>query len=229
MSEEKRKSYLDRYNNSVFIGEAGSGKTEAALSVALQIQSYSKKEVHFFDMDQTKPSFRARDLAEYMQKRGITVHYMEQPLDAPVVASGVNEILKNPNCIAILDIGGGDYGAHMIGQFHEYLNCPDSCTFYLVNPYRIWSSSREDIEQTMSKILGSARLNRVNLMANPNLGPGTTREELIHGIAKVRQMLPEEPLDFVCVRKGLIPFLSSELSEFIIPIELMTLSGWMLE
>lgn len=46
--------------NLVFIGEAGSGKTETAVNLALRMAREGGRRVHFFDMDQTKPLFRAR-------------------------------------------------------------------------------------------------------------------------------------------------------------------------
>ena len=40
--------------NFVFIGEAGSGKSEIAINFAINFTKIQDRPVHFFDMDQTK-------------------------------------------------------------------------------------------------------------------------------------------------------------------------------
>lgn len=44
----------------VFLGEAGCGKSELAVHLALSLAGKGR-EVHFFDLDQTKPLMRSRD------------------------------------------------------------------------------------------------------------------------------------------------------------------------
>ena len=59
-------SLPDRYpgvSNFVFLGEAGCGKSEAALNLAPLLHRERGAPVHFFDLDMTKPLFRSRDRA----------------------------------------------------------------------------------------------------------------------------------------------------------------------
>ncbi|MEG1753002.1 MAG: hypothetical protein RR234_03735, partial [Christensenella sp.] len=49
--------------NFVFIGEAGSGKSEIAVNFAQALCQQRDREVHFFDLDMTKPLFRTRDIS----------------------------------------------------------------------------------------------------------------------------------------------------------------------
>ena len=81
--------------NLVFIGEAGSGKTETAVNLALRMAREGGRRVHFFDMDQTKPLFRARDCEAQLEREGVVFHFQAQYLDAPTVASGVIETLRD--------------------------------------------------------------------------------------------------------------------------------------
>ncbi len=101
---------MDSAKNFVFIGEAGSGKTEVALSLALGMAESGGKAVHFFDLDQTKPLFRARDAAGELENRGIIFHFQPQYLDAPTVTPGVIERLMDESAVVLLDIGGGSHG-----------------------------------------------------------------------------------------------------------------------
>ena len=108
--------------NFVFLGESGSGKSEIAVNLAMNLAKYSNKKVHFFDMDMTKPLFRSRDLDEEFNKAGIELHYEEQFMDAPTLVGGVNRLLKDQDSIVIMDVGGDYIGARSIGGFAPRLN-----------------------------------------------------------------------------------------------------------
>ena len=64
---------LLRQRNIVFLGEAGCGKSELAVHLALELASPGR-EVHFFDLDQTKPLMRSRDAAALLTDAGVTVY-----------------------------------------------------------------------------------------------------------------------------------------------------------
>ena len=229
MVAEKLSELLQKKKNFVLIGEAGSGKTEIALSLAAHMTRLTDRQVHVFDMDQTKPDFRARDAKDQMEAEGVHVHFHEQLLDTPTVATGVKEHLKNPGACVLMDVGGGNYGAHMIGQFHELLNAENALVLYVVNPYRPWSGDAEAVEETMRRVLGSARLERISVLANPNFGPHTTLEEIVSGVEKVRALVGARPVDFVCALEKHCAALEELVSEPVIPIRLHTLPDWMLQ
>ena len=229
MAEDRIGALLQGKKNFVLIGEAGSGKTEIALSLAAHLTRLTDRQVHLFDMDQTKPDFRARDAAARMEAEGVLLHFHEQLLDTPTVATGVIERLKDQNACVLLDVGGGNYGAHMIGQFHGQLNADDTLVLYVVNPYRPWSGCAEEVEETMRRVLGSARLERICVLANPNYGPHTTLEEVVSGIGRVRTLVGGRPIGFVSALEKHCPALKKIVEEPVIPIRLRTLPDWMLE
>lgn len=228
MYQQKLTELLTAKKNFVFIGEAGSGKTELSLNLAIHLTKLTARPVHLFDMDQTKPNFRARDAALTLERQGVRIHYHEQVLDLPSVAAGVNEHLTDPDAYVLLDVGGGSHGSHMIGQFHQALNQDHTMVFYVLNPYRPWSRELSDIQETMRRVLGSARLQCVSLIANPNLGVFTTAEQILEGLARLRPLIGESPIDFVCALEPLCEALAQQIIEPIIPIQLHTLPKWML-
>lgn len=211
----------------MFLGEAGSGKTETAINLAMCIAREGGREVHFFDMDQTKPLFRARDCETELEEKGVVFHFQAQYLDAPTVAPGVIETLTNPECIVMMDVGGGSHGSHMIAQFSHILNREDARVFYIVNPYRPWSRTLADIESTVGRVAGAARLRGLHLVANPNFGPETTVENVIEGLDRFRALFPGETPDFVCVLEELCAEVEERVEEPILPIRLNTLPEWM--
>ena len=48
---QKGQEMKGKYNNFLFIGEAGSGKSEIAVNAARKLLTSGDKKVHFFDMD----------------------------------------------------------------------------------------------------------------------------------------------------------------------------------
>ncbi len=226
MSDSYEK-YLRGAKNLVFLGEAGSGKTEVSINLALALAREGRRRVHFFDMDQTKPLFRARDYETEMEREGVIFHFQRQYLDAPTVASGVIETLTDPECVVLMDVGGGSHGSHMIGQFAHILNRDDARVLYLVNPYRPWSRTLENIEATVARVAGAARLRALHLVANPNLGPATTAQDVLEGLKRFRELFPGETPDFVCALEELCAGLAERVAEQLLPIRLNTLPEWL--
>lgn len=227
MSSLTASGILGGYKNIVFLGEAGSGKTETAVNIAVSLAESSDKRVCFFDMDQTKPLFRARDCVDRLKNAGVELHFQEQYLDAPTVASGVIEALLNPELHVLMDVGGGSHGSHMIGQFSHILNRPDSLVIYLINPYRAWSNTAENISVTMSRVMSASRLRKIRIAANPSLGPSTRPDDIIEGMRRIRELLPEHDIDFVCVLEQHCSAVAQAVAEPLLPIRLSTLPEWM--
>lgn len=213
--------------NFVLIGEAGSGKTELALSLAAEMQKLGSRQVYFLDMDQTKSILRARDSELFLKNAGVEMPMERQFMDAPTVLPGVMQKLDDPNVCTILDIGGGAYGSHMIAQFAEAINSGNTATLYLVNPYRPWSRSREAIEETMRRTVGAAAIERINIVANPNLGYETDADAIIEGVGRIKELLPEKEILFLCIDESLVEELEGKDLPDIFPVTINNLPAWL--
>lgn len=221
------KKLLEGHKNFVFLGEAGSGKTETAVNLALSMVGCTDRSVHFFDMDQTKPLFRARDAEGSLESGGVTFHFQSQYLDAPTVAPGVRERLRDENSVVLMDVGGGSHGSHMIGQFSDLLGADNTLVLYLINPYRAWSGSRENINATVRKVMGAARLADFRIVANPNLGPNTGSREIMDGIWRIGELFPDDTPEFICALSELAPDIREAAGAPVLPIKLATMPEWM--
>jgi len=214
----------------VFLGEAGSGKSEIAINFAVGLRGETDRKIHFFDMDQTKPLFRSRDVANQIRSAGITFHSNvdESIEDVAAIAPGVIEAIKEPDSYVILDIGGSDHGARMIGQFSQYLNSDESAVLFLINPYRPWSRDLPSIDETIRRILRASRTASIQLVSNPNFGPETTAEDVLAGNEKLKCMLDGKlPISFVCALESLCAELKEEIKEPLIPVKIYILYPWM--
>lgn len=227
--EEKERIIDKKYNNFLFIGEAGSGKSEIAVNVAKQLLALGEKKVHFFDLDMTKPLFRSRDLCEELLSQGIEFHYEEQFMDAPTLVGGANRLLKDESSYVVLDAGGDSIGARAVGGFAAMTNREDTMVYYVVNPYRPWSCDLDHIDSVLGEILGVSHisLDKIHLISNPNMGAFTTTEEVLEGNRKLKQLLsPCKGLDFACVREELYEAVKEKIALPVMPVHLYLTYPW---
>lgn len=212
------KELFGRYNNFVFIGEAGSGKSEIGINMAYELaKSNPEVEVHMYDMDQTKPLFRVRDFKESQGELPFFIHYQKQLMDSPTLVSGVEESLTTDSEITILDVGGGEQGARMIGQFEEFMQDENTVVLYIVNSFRPWSKTPEDIEDTKREVLGASGLRNVQHVANPNTGVTTEPEDILWGLKHMREVLGMEPV-MLCIREDLAEAVGSQQDLPVFPV-----------
>lgn len=223
---------LSERKNFVFLGEAGSGKSELAINFARHMAARGGRPVHFFDLDMTKPLFRSRDAAAELEAAGIVVHFQEQFMDAPTLVGGVSPLLRHPEATVIMDVGGDYIGARSIGGFAPQLNRPDAAVFYVVNPYRPWSDTIEHIDGTLGKILGMShvRLSQLFLVSNPNNGITTTAAEVVAGYRRTVELVGEYiPVSFACVREELLDQVEPCLDVPVLPLKLALTYPWLAE
>lgn len=213
-----------------FLGGAGSGKTEIALNFALGLRGETTRRIHFFDMDQTKPLFRARDAAALLTDAGVTFHSNTDTSieDVAAIAPGVISAFSEEDSYVILDVGGNEQGARVIGQFFERLNRSDSAVFLPVNPYRPWAGEPEELRETIEKITRAARCDCVQIISNPNFCAETSAEDVLAGNEKLKELLGGDyEISFVTVSEPLCEALEGRLTERLIPIQIRILYPWM--
>jgi len=225
-SDKSFEELMNEKKNFVFIGEAGSGKSEIALNIAHKLANMSDRKVDLFDLDQTKPLYRSRDMQADFEGKGVSIHYQDQYLDAPVMVGGVRVSLVSDN-YTLLDIGGGHQAAKFAGAYSDLLSKDDSVPVYIVNPYRPWTKSVDAIDATMKHILGSMRLDHIYLLGNPNLGYSTNVNEFMEGLEKIDELFDGyTDVNSLCVNRGIYDDVSKLTDKNLIPIDLFLTYSW---
>lgn len=215
--------------NFVFIGEAGCGKSEIALNLAVRLAEAGEQPVHFFDLDMTKPLFRSRDQSAMLEEKGMTVHFEEQFYDAPTVTGGTMRLLKDDSVFTVLDVGGDYIGARAIGGYAPLLNSPQTSVFYVINPFRPWSMDIDHIDKILGETLGVShiRLDRLTLLGNPNLGPATEETDVLSGARQLEKTVgPYMPVSLYSVRRPLYDGVRKALNAPVFPIDLYLTYEW---
>lgn len=221
---------IGNQTNFIFLGEAGSGKSEIAINFAALLAKYGDKPVHFFDMDMTKPLFRSRDVVTEIESMGITFHHETQFYDAPTLVGGVNLLLKDDQSYVVMDVGGNDIGARAIGGFAPRVNKENTQVYYVLNAYRPWSMNIDAVDQTLASILGVShvQIKQIHLINNPNNGITTTAEEVIAGIEKMDTMVSAYmSVDFACVMDSLYDEVKAAAKVPLMPIHLYLTYPWL--
>lgn len=221
--------FIMNKSNFIFVGEAGSGKSEIAINFAKYLVDLNEKPVHFFDMDMTKPLFRSRDVRAKVEDMGIIFHYEEQFYDAPTIVGGVNLLLRDDNCYVVMDVGGNDIGARAIGGFAPKVNKDNTVAYYVLNAFRPWSGNLNHIDGTLSSILkiSHIKLDKVRMISNPNNGITTTVEEVLEGNLKMLEMIsPLMDIEFTCVRDTLYEEVKEKTDIPLMPIHLYLTYPW---
>lgn len=188
---------VDGARNIVFVGESGCGKTELAINCALALkQKVGEKRVTLLDMDQSKPSFRSRDVRAAVERGGVELVFGEQVMESPIVPPGIKKRLMDPQGINILDVGGNEIGAVNMGQFEDYFDGEDTIVFFVISPYRLLSLDSDHIKKMMKAVEEFSRLKDFRLIGNPNMGEYTDADVVTEGWDMIRERLGE--LDVVC-------------------------------
>ncbi len=212
--------------NFVFLGEAGSGKSELAVNLAFALKREGKS-VSFFDLDMTKPLFRSRSLALPLTEEGINVFFEEQFADAPTQCGWLDVELRDKDKYCILDVGGDYIGSRAIGGYSHLMISDDVAIYYIINPYRPWSDNLEHIDGVLSQVLTEARIpiSKVQFIINPYLGNETTTREIKEGYERVISSIGE----YTTVVASMVPIElvdEVELPIPLLPIEKKIIYPW---
>ena len=102
----------------ILCGHYGSGKTNVAVNVATELKK-TRDTVTVADLDIVNPYFRTKDSAAYFEEQGIRLicsAYANSNVDIPALPQEMYAITDDRSMTAVLDIGGDDRGALVLGR-----------------------------------------------------------------------------------------------------------------
>jgi dihydrofolate synthase/folylpolyglutamate synthase len=230
LAGEVRQYLLQKYKKvcAVFSGAFGSGKTEVALNYALYRMSLGRK-VTIVDLDIINPYFRSRSVREKFEKRGIRVVSSSIPdfsVEMPSLSRDITVAIQDSECDVILDVGGEEAGAAVLGRFSEHLKAVGYEMYMVINPYRPFTGDAKGVSRILQEIEVASGLKVTGIVGNPNLGAETTVLEIEKGYEKIKDVAAviNLPIQFICINERL----SKEVHEVDIKEDVMTLQLFML-
>lgn len=96
----------------------------------------------------------------------------------PGLSPQINEIFSQNDNYYIIDVGGDDVGATVLGQFADRLNKVSYDMYLVVNKYRYNTRKIEQVIEIYKQIEFASKLNFTGIINNSNLGENSNLTEL---------------------------------------------------
>lgn len=193
--------FYDKLERVILItGHYGSGKTNFAVNLALDLQKAGRR-VAVCDLDIVNPYFRTADFTGLLQERGIETimpPFANTNLDIPVLGAGVSAALGDEGKTVIVDVGGDDAGAIALGRYAPEIAKRPYSMLYVHNHYRFLENGIEETKEILEAINGAARLRCDYLVNNSNLGEETSAAIVLRALEPARELSALCALPLLC-------------------------------
>lgn len=206
---------------SIICGHYGSGKTNIAVNMALR----EKKEfdrVTIADLDIVNPYFRTKDSELWLKESGIRLicsEYANTNLDIPALPQDIYSIIDDKGQRCILDIGGDDRGAMVLGRLVPEIIKEDNYEMlFVANMYRPLTADAESSAEIMREIEFASKLPFTAIINNSNLGNETTAEDVLKSCAYAEEIskLTSLPIAFTSVNEPLFEELNDKIDNLFV-------------
>ena len=194
----------------LFTGHYGSGKTNIAVNYALAIKAAGHP-VRIADLDIVNPYFRTKDSESVFAEQGIRLicsAYANSNVDIPALPQEMYAITDNRSMTAVLDIGGDDRGALVLGRLApKILSENDYEMLMVINCYRPLTRDAASTLEVMREIEYAGGIRFTGLVNNSNLGASTTAEDILASRDYAEEVagLSGLPIVMTSVRQDLYP------------------------
>ena len=214
---------------SIITGHYGTGKTEFAVNLALQLAGLNHQ-VMVADLDIVNPYFRSRERRDLLQEAGIRLISSSQACsdaDVPALPAELLTILENRDITGVLDIGGDPVGARVLARFNDKIVPEDYQLIYVLNANRPEVRTPEAAIAYLRGIEATTSLNCTGIVNNTHLCGETTAEEIRKGARLAETVSQETGIPVLChvAEERFIPELS-DLSEPVFPITIQMKKPW---
>jgi hypothetical protein len=167
----------------ILAGGLGSGKTEIAVNCSLELALRKEVPVHLIDLDVIKPYYRSRQLETELRELNIRVIAPPSPYmlaDLPLLPPEVRTLLMEPGVQVVIDVGGDDAGARVLGCYNDELKRSSYHFLYVINISRPQSRSAVEIMEMAGLVEKSSSLKITGIINNSHLlwetGPDVVNE-----------------------------------------------------
>lgn len=208
----------------LIMGHYGSGKTNIAVNLAYDLKK-SYNNVAIADLDIVNPYFRTKDSEKIFRNDGIRLicsDYANSNVDIPAMPSDIYSLTDDKDLKAIIDVGGDDRGALAVGRLSNAIKNENNYEMlFVINTFRPLTRDTKGLLEVLGEIEAAAGLKFTGLINNSNLGPITTKEDVINSVKKAQELskITGLPLVLTTVKEELYKDLKGEI-ENLFPLKL---------
>lgn len=216
----------------IIIGHYGSGKSEFSMNYVTKLRELVDTKVAISDLDVVNVYFRTREKRDFLQSRDILPidsSIQATSLDLPAVSAQVTSPITDSTYNYVVDVGGDDVGARVLGRFSHLIEEDDYDMFCVVNANRESTQTAQDVIKHIEAIEHTSRLKVTGLINNTHLVRETTIEDVLKGQSLVNEVskMTNIPIKYVTCLQSLIHKLPEDIEGEVFPIQLYMREDWM--
>lgn len=216
----------------IITGHYGSGKSEFSMNYVTKLRELVDTKVAISDLDVVNVYFRTREKRDFLQSKDILPidsSVQATALDLPAVSAQVTAPIIDSLYNYVIDVGGDDVGARVLGRFSHLIKEDDYDMFCVVNANREDTQTAEDVIKHIKSIEHASKLKVTGIVSNTHLVRETTIDDVVKGELLAREVsnLTNIPVKYVTCLQSLIPQLPKDIKGEIFPINLYMREDWM--
>lgn len=175
----------------IISGHYGSGKTNIAVNIAKEIVE-TKSNVALADLDIVNPYFRSKDSERELEEKGIRLIcslYANSNVDIPALPQEIYAITDDKSLTAVLDIGGDDRGALVLGRLSDAIKQENDYEMLMVvNRFRPETKDADSAIEIMREIEAASKIKFTGIINNSNLGEETDEDLILSSLSYAEEI-----------------------------------------
>ena len=192
-----------RYKRLTIIsGHYGSGKTNIAVNIAKSLTE-TKSNVALVDLDIVNPYFRSKDSERELEEKGIRLIcslYANSNVDIPALPQEMYAITDDKSLTAVLDIGGDDRGALVLGRLADAIKQENDYEMLMVvNKFRPETKDADSAIEIMREIEFASKIKFTGIINNSNLGAETDENCILSSLSYAQEIAEKTGIPVVMI------------------------------
>lgn len=175
----------------IISGHYGSGKTNIAVNIAKSLTE-TKSNVALADLDIVNPYFRSKDSEGELEEKGIRLIcslYANSNVDIPALPQEMYAITDDKSLTAVLDIGGDDRGALVLGRLADAIKQENDYEMLMVvNKFRPETKDADSAIEIMREIEFASKIKFTGIINNSNLGAETDENCILSSLSYAQEI-----------------------------------------
>ena len=174
---------LAREKVTIISGPYGSGKTNVAVNLAMEIAK-SGETCRIADLDIVNPYFRSADNAKMLNELGVQTMipvFANTNVDIPALPPNYHMLFTGEGK-SVADVGGDGDGAAVLGLSHDDYVEAGYKMYFVYNRYRYITAEPEGAMEVLEEIKRASGLEFHGIINNSNLGVETTKEHILSAV-----------------------------------------------